>query len=358
MTARLAESVPAGVGAKSRLRLSISELKEVLVDGAKWAVDNGYGTKDDLEHQEENGRIEGALPEKGSDKALKRGRPQLGTLGSGNHFLEVQRVEQIFDEETAKAFGVKKDNITVMIHCGSRGFGHQVASDYIKVMGSAVGKYNIPLIDRQLACAPLSSKEAKDYLGAMFCAVNYAFANRQIISHWTRESFAKVFEDIEMPLVYDVCHNIAKFEEHEIDGIKKTLCVHRKGATRAFGPGRMEIPAAYREVGQPVLIPGDMGTASYLLKGTKKAEEETFGSTCHGAGRIMSRSQAIRDFRSSEVKRTLEAKGEVIFSANPKLLAEEAPDAYKDIDEVIESVVSAGLSERVARMTPLGVSKG
>jgi len=358
ITARLFEAIPAGVGSKSRLRVTDTELRTVLTEGAKWAVDNGYGMLEDLEHIEENGRMQGAQPDKCSHKAFERGRPQLGTLGSGNHFLEIQKVEQVFDEATAKTLGIKEGNITVMLHCGSRGFGHQVASDYIRVMEEASAKYGIKLVDRQLACAPINSKEAKDYMGAMFCAVNYAFANRQTITHWVREAFSKVFGEIKMPLIYDVCHNIAKFEEHEVNGGKKTLCVHRKGATRSFGPGRKEIPAAYRSIGQPVIIPGDMGTASYLLLGTKKAEQETFGSTCHGAGRIMSRTQATTDFGGLQIKKMLEAKGQVIFATTPKVLAEEAPDAYKDIDEVIDSVVTAGLSKKVARMVPLGVSKG
>jgi len=353
---KLFENIPAGVGSKGKLRVTDAELKKVLVGGARWAVENGYGTERDLEHMEENGKMEGADPEKCSQKAYQRGRPQLGTLGSGNHFLEIQKVDSIYNPDTAEKFGIREEGqITVMVHCGSRGFGHQIADDYIRVMEGAMKKYKIEVPDRQLACAPLGTKEAEDYLSAMRCAVNYAFCNRQVITHWIRETFAQVFgRDVEMPLVYDVCHNIAKFEEYE----GKELCVHRKGATRAFGPGRKEIPKAYRNTGQPVIIPGSMGTSSYLLVGTKTAEEETFGSTCHGAGRIMSRNMAINKFRGENIQKTMEARGQYVKATAPMSLAEEAAEAYKDIDEVIESVDRAGISKKVARVTPLGVTKG
>lgn len=351
----LFKNIPSGVGSKSKLRIDHSTLNNVCVEGAKWAVENGYGRQEDLRHIEENGTIDGADPAKVSERAMVRGRPQLGTLGSGNHFLEVQKVDEIIDPVVAKRFGITSpDQITVMVHCGSRGFGYQVADDYIRVMLDAARKYNISLPDRQLACAPLHSKEARDYIAAMYCAVNYAFANRQVITHWVRETFRELFPDCRLDLVYDVCHNIAKFEEH---GGQK-VCVHRKGATRAFAAGRKEVPKAYKDVGQPVIVPGDMGTASYVLVGTDQAMDETFGSVCHGAGRVMSRAAAVRSHRGEQVKRALEDKGEVIRATSLKVLAEEAPDAYKDIREVIKSVETAGLSRSIAKVIPLGVAKG
>jgi len=351
----LFNNIPSGVGSKSKLRISESQLDDVFIKGAKWAVDNGYGLKKDLEHMEENGAIKGANPGNVGVRAKQRGRPQLGTLGSGNHFLEVQEVDKIFEPEIAEKFGITKEGqVTVMVHCGSRGLGHQIADDYIKVMLAAARKYNITLPDRELACAPLNSREARDYISAMYCAVNYAFANREIITHEVRKTFNKMF-DTEINLIYDVCHNIAKFEEHK--GLGK-VCVHRKGATRAFAAGRPEIPDAYRDIGQPVIVPGDMGTASYVLVGTEKAMDESFGSVCHGAGRIMSRTAAKRKFRGDEVKRKLELEGKIVMAASPKVLAEEVSDAYKDIDEVIKSVELAGISKVVARVTPLGVAKG
>lgn len=356
---KLFDAVPSGVGSKGRLRVSEADLNEVCTRGAVWAVEKGYGTRDDLKHIEEGGCIDGANPSKVSPRAKSRGRPQLGTLGSGNHFLEIQRVDQVFDEETAKTFGVAEPGqVAVMVHCGSRGLGYQVADDYIKVMLGASRKYGIKLLDQELACAPLGSSEAGDYVKAMYCAVNYAFCNRQVITHWIREVFNNVFPDSELKLVYDVCHNIAKFEEHSVDGVKQKLCVHRKGATRAFGPGREEVPSDYRDVGQPVIIPGDMGTASYLLVGTQRAMEETWGSTCHGAGRVMSRTKALHQVSGEEVKRKLEAKGEVVKATSWKVLAEEMPEAYKNVDEVVKSVELTGISKAVARMTPMGVAKG
>jgi len=356
---KLFRNVPSGVGSTGKLRISESELDDVCINGARWAVEHGYGRTEDLEHMEENGCMGGADPAKVGPRAKKRGRPQLGTLGSGNHFLEVQKVDRIFDEKTANAFGIKDaGQVTVMVHCGSRGFGHQVADDYIGVMLGASKKYGINLVDRELCCAPIRSREAEDYLCAMRCAVNYAFCNREIITHWVRETFNKIFGGQEINLIYDVCHNIGKFEEHKIDGETKEVCVHRKGATRAFAAGRKEIPGTYREIGQPVIVPGDMGTASYVLVGTQKGMEETFGSVCHGAGRVMSRRAAIRKFMGDEVKRRLEQKGEVIRAAQMKVLAEEVPEAYKDIDEVIKSVEVTGISKAVARVVPLGVAKG
>ena len=354
---RLFTNIPSGLGSKSKLRASQEELANACVNGSRWAVEKGYGFKEDLGHTEESGAIDGADPRKISERARKRGKPQLGTLGSGNHFLEVGRVDKIFQPEVAKRFGfTEPGQITVMVHCGSRGLGYQVADDYIQVMLAAARKYGIKLPDNELACAPLSSREAQDYVAAMYCAVNYAFANRQVITHWIREVFTKVFGDgAELDLLYDVCHNIAKFEEHE--GVGK-VCVHRKGATRAFAPGRSELPHDLRDLGQPVIVPGDMGTASYVLAGSEAAMNETWGSICHGAGRKLSRSAAKRKTTGEKVKRDLEERGEVIMSASIKTLAEESPMAYKDVDEVIRSVELAGLSQAVVRLTPLGVAKG
>jgi len=357
-------NVPSGVGEKGKLRLSTQELNEVLDRGVKWAVEHGYGWQEDLERIEEGGSIKYASHEKVSDKAKKRGAPQLGTLGAGNHFLEVQVVDKIFLPDVAKKFGIEREGqVMVMIHTGSRGLGHQVATDYIRVMENAARKYGIKLVDRQLACAPIKSKEAEDYFAAMSAAANFGFTNRQLIMHWVRESFGKVFgedpEDLGMHLVYGVAHNIAKREEHIVDGKRMTLYVHRKGATRAFAAGRRELSDIYRDVGQPVLIPGDMGTASYVLVGTQKAMEETFGSTCHGAGRVMSRHAALRKFRGEEVKRELWNKKHIyVRSASNKVAAEEAPDAYKNIDDVVRAVEGAGISRIVARLRPMGVVKG
>ncbi len=358
----LFRAVPSGVGSAGRLRVSDKELNEVLTIGAKWAVENGYGTEKDLEHCEEEGALEGAKPEVVSRKARDRGRPQLGTLGSGNHFLEVQYVEKIYDEKAAKAMKLEEGLVTVMVHCGSRGLGHQVCTDFLEVLDRAVRKYNIRLPDRQLACAPIKSKEGSDYFAGMAASANYAWANRQVITHWVRETFQKVFkmseEDLGMDLVYDVAHNIAKFEKHKVDGEKIEVCVHRKGATRAFGPGHPDIPKDYRDIGQPVLIPGSMGTPSYVLIGTEKAMEETFGSTCHGSGRVMSRAAAKRKLRGDVVRRNLERKGIYIRATHGALLAEEAPEAYKLSDDVVEVVHRAGISRLVARLLPLGVAKG
>jgi len=354
-------AVPSGVGSEGRLRVKDHELDEVLVEGAKWAIENGYGYERDLEHCEENGAMEGAKTEVVSRKARERGRPQLGTLGSGNHFLEVQYVDKIFDEKAAKAMGLQEGQVTVMVHCGSRGLGHQVCSDFLVVLDRAVKKYGIKLPDRQLACAPIKSREGEDYFGGMAASANYAWCNRQIITHWVRETFQKVFkmseDDLGMELVYDVAHNIAKFEVHKVDG-KKKVCVHRKGATRAFGPGHPDVPKDYRDIGQPVLIPGSMGTPSYVLVGTEKAMEETFGSTCHGSGRVMSRAAAKRKLRGNIVKQNLERRGIYVRATHGALLAEEAPEAYKSSDDVVDVVHRAGISRLVARLLPLGVAKG
>ncbi|AEG18837.1 RtcB family protein [Methanobacterium paludis] len=358
----LFKNVPSGVGSKGKIRLKEGEIDDVLENGAQWAVENGYGWESDLKYLEENGRMESADSSKVSDKAKKRGIPQLGSLGSGNHFLEIQRMDEIFDEKVAKTFGIEKDQITVMIHTGSRGCGHQICSDYLRTMDKAYKKYNINLPDRQLACAPVDSQEAQDYFGAMAAAANYAWTNRQMIVHWVRESFEQVFkrdaEDMNMGIVYDVAHNIAKKETHKIKGRDTEVYVHRKGATRAFGPGRKEIPAEYRGVGQPVMLPGTMGTASYILHGTETAMEETFGSTAHGAGRKMSRSGAKREYRGEEVKEALARKGIIIRANSMPVVAEEAPGAYKDVDKVVEIAHKAGISKLVGKMVPLGVAKG
>jgi tRNA-splicing ligase RtcB len=355
----LYEAVPSGLGSESKFRVNDAQLSDVFRTGARWAVENGYGVKADLEHCEENGEMKGADPAKVSKKARDRGRPQLGTLGSGNHFLEIQMVEKIFDEGVAKAFGLKEGQVTVMIHCGSRGAGHQICTDYVKVMEQASKKYGIQLYDRQLACAPLTSNEAKDYYAAMAAGANYAWANRQIISHWVREAFKTYYKaDVKMDLVYDVAHNVAKFEEHEVDGIKKKLCVHRKGATRAFSPGRPEVPDAYRAFGQPVIIPGSMGSASYVMAGTQRGMELTFGSTCHGAGRVMSRHEALKDIRGSDVKRQLLERGIIVKAPKDSAIAEEAPEVYKEIDDVIAVVDRLGISKKVARLVPIAVAKG
>jgi tRNA-splicing ligase RtcB (3'-phosphate/5'-hydroxy nucleic acid ligase) len=358
----LFRNVPSGVGSKGKIRLREGEIDAVLETGAKWAVENGYGWDSDLEYLEEQGCIEDADSSKVSDKAKKRGIPQLGSLGSGNHFLEVQKVDEIFDLDAAKAFGLKEGQVTVLIHSGSRGCGHQVCSDYLRTMDKTAKRYHINIPDRQLACAPVDSEEAQDYFKAMAAAANYAWTNRQMILHWVRESFEQVFrqdaENLGMSLVYDVAHNIAKKEIHDIKGRDTEVYVHRKGATRAFGPNRNELPSDYRKIGQPVLIPGTMGTASYILHGTKIAMEETFGSTAHGAGRRMSRAGAKRKFRGEEVKRLLESQGIVIRANSMPIVAEEAPGAYKDVTQVVKTAHKAGISYLVGKMVPLGVAKG
>ena len=348
----LYRKIPSGLGRGSKFQITGDELKKVLERGAKYIVEKGYGVKEDYLHTEEEGFIDGADAGKVSERAIKRGVGQLGTLGAGNHFLEMQYVDEIFDEKVAKIFGLKKDQVTIMIHCGSRGLGHQVASDYIKKMEEKYGFKNLP--DRELINAPIKSQLGKDYFCAMAAAANFAFANKQIITHWIREEMKYLFPKFKADVIYDVCHNIAKFEKHG----GKMVCVHRKGATRSFGPGRKEIPVIYRKIGQPVIIPGSMGTSSYLLIGTKKAEELTFGSTAHGAGRIKSRSEALKTIKGEEVKEELGKKGIEIKSGNWKALATEAPEVYKDIDEVVKVVDELGISKKVARLRPLGVVKG
>jgi tRNA-splicing ligase RtcB len=357
------DNVPSGVGEKGKLRLSIDEMDDVLEEGAEWAVSRGYGSKEDLASCEESGRMRTADSSKVEMKAKQRGAPQLGTLGAGNHFLEIQKVDKIFYPEAAKAFGIDSvGQITVLIHTGSRGCGHQIASDYIRIMEGALKTYNISVPDRQLACAPVNSEEGIDCFKAMSAGANYAWANRQIILHWVRESFEKALDmspqDLGMKVVYDVCHNICKLEEHEVEGKMRKVYVHRKGATRAFDGTRPEVPERYRKVGQPVLIPGDMGTASYVLVGTRKAMEETWGSTCHGAGRMMSRTKATRSFSYAQVLSMMQSRKIFIKAASKEGLVEEAPGAYKDVDAVVKIAHGAGISRMVARMVPLGVMKG
>ncbi len=359
----LFEKIPCGVGSRNAIpKLSLSELDRVLVEGAAWAVKNGFGTTDDLEHTEESGSLPGANSDKVSERARERGRAQLGTLGSGNHFLEVQRVDEIFEPAVADAFGLQEGSITLMIHSGSRGLGYQVCDDYLKVMARASEKYGFSLPDRQLACAPVTSREGKDYFGAMACAANFAWANRQIMMHLGIETVLKTLHisprNLGARLVYDVCHNIAKFEEHTVDGKKRMVCVHRKGATRAYPPGHPLVPRAYRAVGQPVLIPGDMGRASYVSVGTEAAMEETFGSTCHGAGRVLSRHKAVRAAKGRSICRELEDQGIIARSRGKRTMAEEMPEAYKDINNVVQVMHDAGIARKVARLKPLGVIKG
>jgi tRNA-splicing ligase RtcB (3'-phosphate/5'-hydroxy nucleic acid ligase) len=354
----LFKEVPSGVGRGGATKLSKDEMKEILAKGSKWSLENGYGTKADLDTTEEYGHMKEADPETVSETAIARGRPQLGTLGAGNHFLEIQAVDKIYDEETAKVFGIDEPGqVVVMVHCGSRGLGHQIASDYIKAMEKEYGFEGLP--DRELINAPLQSELGQKYFKAMCAGMNYAFANRQMIVHWIRDSFKKVMgSDEGMKQVYDVCHNIGKIEKHEVDGEKRELCVHRKGATRSFGPGREEVNEIYRSVGQPVFIPGTMGTASYVLSGTTEAESKSWGSTAHGAGREMSRSAAINKFRGETVAKELESRGILVKAASWKGIAEENVPAYKDVDEVCRVSDKAKLGRLVARLIPLGVVKG
>ena len=358
LLAEIFKEVPAGVGKGGVTRLSRNVLKEILVKGAEWAVENGYGTPEDLERTEEGGRMRAAGAEAVSERALERGVPQLGTLGAGNHFLEIQKVARIFDAAAARAFGIEAEGqILVMVHCGSRGLGHQVATDYIELMENAFGTAGLP--DRELVNAPFRSDLGRRYYAAMSAAVNYAFANRQMIAHWVRAVFAKVLGSARgMRQVYDVCHNVAKVESHVVEGETRKLCVHRKGATRSFGPGRPEIPQAYRSAGQPVIIPGSMGTASYVLVGTAEAEELSFGSTAHGAGRVMSRHEALRRFRGERIRDDLAKQGIELKATSWKGVAEEASGAYKDVDEVVRVSHDVGIGRLVAKVVPVAVMKG
>lgn len=351
---QIQRDVPSGLGRGVENKLSSTKLTKVLKLGARWAQNEGYAENNDLDFIEENGCLDQADPNLCSEKAFERGLDQVGTLGAGNHFIEVQRVEKIFDKRCAEIFELFQDQVVIMIHTGSRGFGHQVASDYIEVMKEAMIKYNIKLPDKELACVPFNSEEGQKYFRAMSCAANFAWTNRQIIAYRVRKAAERILGSGDWPLVYDVAHNMAKIEEYE----GRKLCIHRKGATRAFGPGSKDIPKEYREVGQPVLTPGSMGTASYVLAGTRKAEEDSFGSTCHGAGRAMSRSKAKKQIQGGVLKKELEGKGIVIRAGSTKGLAEEAPMAYKDIDNVVDIVAKAGLASRIAKLVPLAVIKG
>ncbi len=357
-------NVPSGVGRSGKIRLSTSQLKnEVLEVGAEWAVENGYGNERDLKYLEEGGCMKEANADAVSERALIRGSPQLGTLGAGNHFLEIQYVEKIYLPEVAKIFGIDRENqVCVMIHTGSRGFGHQVCTDYLRILENAFRGKIGKLPDRELVYAPAGTKECDNYFEAMCCAVNFAFCNRQMITHWVRESIAKLLglkeEEAGLEVVYGVAHNVGKVEEHKIDGEKKKVYMHRKGATRAFGPGSPDIPEDYKDVGQPVLVPGSMGTASYVLIGTEQAKNLTFSSVCHGAGRLMSRHKALRLFRGEKVKQMLKEKRILVRSASWKVIAEEAPGVYKDVDEVVRVCQEAGIAKIVAKLRPMGVIKG
>ena len=351
----LFKSIPSGVGSKGAVRLSPSQLDEVLVKGVSWAINQGYGTNDDADVCEENGQIANANPNKVSERARKRGAPQLGSLGSGNHFLEIQKVAEIHDEEAAKRMGIEKDSVTILIHCGSRGFGHQVCSDYLRISEQAQKKYNIDLPDRELACVPNKSEEGESYREAMFAALNFAWSNRQMLTHWTRKSFERVFKqsesDLDMKLIYDVAHNIAKVEKHKIDGKLKSVVVHRKGATRAFPANRDEVPLKYRDLGQPVLVPGSMGTGSWILLGKENSMDASFGSTAHGA-------KARRNFTEDQVKKSLSDKGIFIKSLTRDGVVEETPEAYKDVDAVVNVSHELGIATKVAKLVPIGVIKG
>jgi len=358
----LSRNIPKGLGRKGRIALSPKDMEAVLKSGCRWAISKGYGWQEDLETIEQGGTYDGADPNLVSDQAKKRGKDQLGTIGSGNHFVEIQRVDVIYDEIRAQIFGVHEGQLVIMVHSGSRGLGHQVCGDYIKETQKATSRLKIEIPDRQLACAPLNDPVGRDYLAAMAAAANYGLANRQCIAHWVRDTFERHFKKgarkLGMDLVYDVSHNIAQIEEHSVEGSKRRLCVHRKGATRAFGPGSKAVNERYRDVGQPVIVPGDMGRASYLLSGTKEAMELTFGSTCHGAGRLLSRKAAKKQISGADLEKELEEAGIVVEAGSMAGLAEEAPLAYKDVDLVIDACVKAGISKKVAKLRPLGVLKG
>jgi len=359
---RLFSRVPTGVGASGALSVSKQTVREVTKKGAQWAVQEGYGSEADLDKIEENGCVSGAHPDQVSDRAISRGTTQLGTLGSGNHFLEVGYVAEIYDEYAAQAMGLFEDQVTVIIHSGSRGFGYQVCDDYLDVMDQAMKRYGIELPDRQLACTPIPSDEGQQYLGAMRSAINYAFANRQVMAHNTRRAFEETLETgprhVGLYTIYEVAHNIAKFETHPVNGRGREVCVHRKGATRAFGPGHPELPGAYQHIGQPVLIPGDMGRYSYVLTGTETATQETFGSTCHGAGRRMSRRQAKKEVRGRNIAQELEDRGIIVRGESKRTIDEEHSGAYKDVANVVEACEQAGISKTVAQLRPMGVIKG
>jgi tRNA-splicing ligase RtcB (3'-phosphate/5'-hydroxy nucleic acid ligase) len=359
----LFEAIPAGVGSAGAIPgLSVEELRTLVVEGANWALRTGYATKNDLDHTEENGRLAGADPDKVSEHAYQRGRKQIGTLGSGNHFLEVSRVDQIYEPKVASALGLELGQVTVLIHSGSRGLGHQTCDDYLRVVGAAMAKYEIGLPDRQLAAVPILSPEGQAYLGAMAAAANFAWCNRQVMMHLTKNAFMEALgvgpRELSFSLIYDVCHNIAKFEEHIVDGQKRLVCVHRKGATRALPAGHPALPEALRPIGQPVLIPGDMGRYSFVLIGLPGAMRETFGSSCHGAGRVMSRAQAKKEARGRDLFAELTELGVTVRAQSRAGVAEEMPAAYKDVAEVVEVMEAAGVTKRVARLRPFAVIKG
>jgi len=359
---QLFQNIPCGVGQSGRINLTKKDLRQLVTRGSAWAVQNGYGTAADLEHTEARGCLEGAEPDTVSERAYERGRDQLGTLGSGNHFLEVQVIDRVFDAAAARQMHLEEGQVTVMIHSGSRGFGYQICEDSLEMSRRALTKYHIEVPDMQLACAPVHSSEGKQYLGAMRCAANYAWINRQCLTALTREVFEKFFGrspgDLGMQLIYDVAHNIAKFEKYRVNGKEKMLCVHRKGATRAFAPGSAELPEDYRDWGQPVIIPGDMGRNSYLLAGTQQAMDETFGTVCHGAGRAMSRRAAAKAAHGRSIEKELAAQGIHVMARGKKGVDEEQPAAYKDVNDVVEVVHQAGLARKVVRMRPIGVIKG
>jgi len=353
---------PSGVGSHGHLHLSNTELDRVLHEGSCWMLDRGYAFREDLNRTEEFGRIPGADAAFVSDHARERGRNQLGTLGAGNHFIEVDKVAEVYDPTIAACLGIATGNVAVQIHCGSRGFGHQVCEDYVSQFQKAVRDYGITLPDRELVCAPFDSKEGQEYFHAMACAANFAFANRQLLTHMIRHSFEQVvagkIEDFELRQVYDIAHNMAKVEEHEIDGRRIRVCVHRKGSTRAFGPGSSVLPEDLRDIGQPVLIPGSMGTASYVLIGTSGAMQQTFGSTCHGAGRVMSRAKARKIVHGAELRQQLRSRGILVCARSMSGLAEEAPVAYKDVSRVVEVVHRVGIGKKIAKLEPIAVIKG
>lgn len=362
LTENLFHKIPSGVGSKGQFKVTDTELTEAFLHGSQWAVEAGYGIESDTKNCESYGFMPGGNPDKVSTKARKRGRPQFGTLGSGNHFLEIQYVDKIYDPIAAAAYGLTEGQVTVMIHCGSRGAGHQICTDHLQTLNQAVKKYKINVPDMQLACAPAKSKEAQDYFEAMMCGANYAWANRQIIMHWTREVFEQFYgkdtDALGMDLLYDVAHNVAKFETHRVDGKKEDVYVHRKGATRAFPEGHPDVPQQYRDVGQPVLIPGSMGTPSFILKGGPKSMELSFGSACHGAGRVMGRGQAKHNMSGEAIQEELAKQGITVRAEKASVIAEEAPSVYKNSDDVVDVVDRLGIAQKVARLIPIGVIKG
>jgi len=359
---KLFDMVPSGVGEEARIRLGRHDVTDVFAQGAGWAIGQGYGWERDLQHMEHRGHMSDADTGEVSARAITRGARQVGSLGGGNHFLEIQVVDEVFDAEAARVYGLKAGQVCIMIHTGSRGAGHQICTDHLEQMEAAADRYKVRLVDRQLAATPVTSPEAEAYYKAMCAAANFAWTNRQLITHWTREAFSQVLgrdaEAMGMDIVYDVCHNIAKLEEHRVEGSRRKVYVHRKGATRSFGPGHADVPQDYRDVGQPVLVPGDMGTASYVLAGTNGALDETFGSCCHGAGRVLSRTKAARSWKGRDILDQLEAKGVLVKAASERVAAEEAPGAYKNVSHVVDTCDGAGIGRKVVRLRPVGCVKG